>query len=75
MDDVVFDTIKESANCIRNAAIKEGQTIANAPLYPNYAIFDTPLENMYGRNVDRLKALKRAVDPSNVMGLAGGWKL
>ncbi|KAF8724704.1 hypothetical protein AX14_008667 [Amanita brunnescens Koide BX004] len=75
LDDVVFNSIKETANRIRNAAIEDGQDIANAPLYPNYAIFDTPLENMYGGNVDRLKALKQAVDPSNVMGLAGGWKL
>ncbi|KAF8329196.1 FAD-binding domain-containing protein [Amanita rubescens] len=74
LDDVIFSAIRESADRIRDAAIADGQDISNAPLYPNYAIFDTPLEDMYGGNVGRLEALKQTVDPSNVMGLAGGWK-
>jgi len=73
-DTEIFDAIKQSATRIRNAALAEGQNITNAPLYPNYAIFDTPLDKIYGSNVDRLKALKRKIDPSNVMGLAGGFK-
>ena len=74
LDDVIFSAIRESADRIRDAAIADGQDILNAPLYPNYAIFDTPLEDMYGGNVGRLEALKQIVDPSNVMSLAGGWK-
>ncbi len=73
-DKEIFDAIKQSATRIRNAALADGQNITDAPLYPNYAIFDTPLNKMYGGNVDRLKALKRSIDPSNVMGLAGGFK-
>ncbi len=74
LEDVVFSSITESAERIRDAAIADDQDISNAPLYPNTAIFSTPLEDMYGRNIDRLRALKQVVDPSNVMGLAGGWK-
>ena len=74
LEDIVFSSITESAERIRDAAIADDQDISNAPLYPNTAIFSTPLENMYGGNVARLEALKQVVDPSNVMGLAGGWK-
>lgn len=46
-----------------------------AALYPNYAIFDTPVESIYGSNLDRMRKVKAAVDPDNVMGLAGGFKV
>ncbi|KIL59111.1 hypothetical protein M378DRAFT_85489 [Amanita muscaria Koide BX008] len=69
-----FDAVKQSATRIRDVAVAEGQDLSNAPLYPNYAIFDTPLSQMYGGNVEKLNALKKRVDPSNVMGLAGGFK-
>jgi hypothetical protein len=54
--------------------MREGQDVANAPLYPNYALADTPLEAMYGENLGALRAIKAVVDPGNVMGLTGGWK-
>jgi hypothetical protein len=74
-DQVFHDAIKASAENIRAIAIAEGQqSIVDAPVYPNYAVYDTPLERMYLKNVDRLKALKRRVDPNNIMGLAGGFK-
>ncbi|KAF4610652.1 hypothetical protein D9613_006783 [Agrocybe pediades] len=74
-DNDFYDAAKASAKAIYDAAIAEGQTSAiGAPIYPNYAIFDTPLSNIYGDNVPALQALKARVDPSNVMGLAGGFK-
>jgi FAD/FMN-containing dehydrogenase len=66
--------VRDSAAHIRQLAIAGGQDIANASLYGNYAIFDTPLSSIYGDNVARLQAIKAAVDPTNVMGLAGGFK-
>ena len=73
-DNDFYDAIRQSAIRIRDVAIADGQDIINAPLYPNYAIFGTPLKDMYGANVDKLRILKRRVDPDNVMGLAGGFK-
>ncbi len=43
-DDIFLDAIRQSTVTIRAAAIAEGQDIANAPLYSNYALFDTPFE-------------------------------
>ncbi len=66
--------IRESTDILRAAALADGQDVEHAVVYPNYALFDTPLEDMYGQNVARLRALRRAVDPEDVMGLAGGFK-
>ncbi|KIL58355.1 hypothetical protein M378DRAFT_170711 [Amanita muscaria Koide BX008] len=74
LDNQVFNNIKESAARIRQAVIEDGQNITGAPKYPNYALFDTPVDEIYGGNVNRLKALRSRVDPSNVMGLAGGFR-
>ncbi|KAG6875148.1 hypothetical protein C0992_004981 [Termitomyces sp. T32_za158] len=74
-DDEFHDAVRQSAAQIKAVAITEGQDVSNVAIYPNYAIFDTSLEDLYGSNVPRLKALKMSVDPTNVMGLAGGFKL
>ena len=68
------DAIREGADNLRAAAVRDGQDVVHAAVYPNYALFDTPLEDMYGRNVARLHAVRLAIDPEDVMGLAGGFK-
>ena len=69
------EAVRQSSAQILAVATADGQAgLASAPVYPNYAIFDTPLVNMYGGNVARLQALKAEVDPEDVMGLAGGFK-
>ena len=73
-DNDFYDAIRQSAVRIRDVAIGDGQDIIDAPLYPNYAIFGTPLKDMYGANVDKLHRLKRRVDPDGVMGLTGGFR-
>ncbi|KAJ7082665.1 FAD dependent oxidoreductase [Mycena belliarum] len=73
-DEIFHAALRRSAAHLTQVALAEGQAIADAPLYPNYALFDTPLERMYGANVERLRAIKGRVDPKNVMGLAGGFK-
>ena len=73
-DETMWDAARQSATQLARAVEAEGQDVADAALYNNYAIFDTPLERMYGDNVARLSALKAQYDPENVMGLAGGWK-
>ncbi|KAG6835290.1 hypothetical protein H0H93_003067, partial [Arthromyces matolae] len=73
-DDAMQQAARLSAAQIKAVALSEGQDISDAVVYPNYAIYDTPLEGLYGANVERLQALKASVDPDNVMGLAGGFK-
>lgn len=73
-DDDFHAAIRQSAARLHDVAVAEGQLIDDAPLYPNYAIFDTPLEKMYANNIPTLRALKKLHDPDDVMGLAGGIK-
>ncbi|OJA21033.1 hypothetical protein AZE42_05542 [Rhizopogon vesiculosus] len=73
-DEIMQEAARESAAHLRQLAIAEGQDVADATLYGNYAIFDTPLRRIYGDNVPKLQAIKAAVDPTNVMELAGGFK-
>ena len=73
-DELMHDAIQTSAERLYNRAIELGQSIPGAPLYNNYAIFDMSLENIYGENLQHLKLIKQEIDPSNIMGLAGGFK-
>lgn len=72
-DQDIYDAIRNSTQNLQALANKEELSYANAPIYPNYAIFDTPLVKLYGANLQRLQAIKKAVDPNNVMGLTGGF--
>jgi hypothetical protein len=75
-DEVIVDAVKRIRNTLYKALIAEGQRdIVDAPPYPNYALYDTPVKRIYGSNLPALKALKSRVDPTNVMGLAGGFKV
>lgn len=73
-DTLINGVMQESTRHLTEVAIGESQDVANTPLYPNYAIYDTPLASMYGSNVARLQAIKAQYDPGNIMALAGGWK-
>ena len=66
--------LRSIADTIRDVALKDGQNLSHAAKYPNYALFGTPLEDMYGGNVEKLRKIKAAIDPDDVMGLTGGWK-
>ncbi len=35
------------------AAVADGQNVSHAAIYPNHALFGTPLEDIYGGNVER----------------------
>ncbi|KAJ7183741.1 FAD-binding domain-containing protein [Mycena filopes] len=73
-DAIMHNALLTSAAHLTQVATNEGQAIAQAPLYTNYALYDTPLKRIYGANLPRLRAIKARVDPHNVMGLAGGFK-
>ncbi|KAH9168080.1 FAD-binding domain-containing protein [Lactarius sanguifluus] len=75
LDDTVSKGMRTLSDTVTAAAVADGQNVSHAAVYPNYALFDTPLEEIYGANLPRLHAIKKAVDPKNVMGLAGGFKI
>ena len=74
LDDTVAFALRSFADAIRDAALADGQNVSHAAKYPNYALFDTPLEDIYGGNLQRLRRIRAAIDPNDVMSLAGGWK-
>jgi hypothetical protein len=73
-DQDFHNAVRSSAKILFDIAQSEGQSLQGVPLYPNYAIYGTPLTDIYGSNLPRLRRLQSEVDPQNVMALAGGWK-
>lgn len=73
-DSLINSVMQTSASYLTDLAVSENQDVGDAPLYPNYAIYDTTLSRLYGDNLSRLQSIKAQYDPDNIMGLAGGWK-
>jgi FAD/FMN-containing dehydrogenase len=48
--------------------------VSHAAKCPNYGLFGAPLEEIYSANWERLRKIREAIDPDDVMGLAGSWK-
>ena len=70
----MISALRQMSDAVRAAAVADGQNVAHAAIYPNHALFGTPLEDIYGVNVERLRKIRMVLDPNDVMGLAGGWK-
>jgi hypothetical protein len=68
------DAMRRSAASLIDVGIQDGQDLKNAAQYGNYALFGTPLEEVYGGHLERLREIRVKYDPEDVMGLAGGWK-
>ncbi|KAK0499148.1 FAD dependent oxidoreductase [Armillaria luteobubalina] len=50
--------------------------VAGETIYPNYAIYDAPVVEMYGEEgLKRMEATRERVDPNGVMLLTGGFKV
>lgn len=75
--DQVFEAaVKRIQDTLYAALADEGErNLDQVPLYSNYAMWDTPASRLYGSNLQNLKMLKLRVDPLDVMGLAGGFKI
>jgi hypothetical protein len=74
LDDTVAFVLRNISDTVRDVALTDGRNVSHAAKYPNYALFGTPLEDMYGGNVERLRKIRVAIDQEDVMGLTGGWK-
>jgi len=74
-DGDVAAALRQSTAAVRAAALADGQDVADAAIYGNGALFGTPVEDIYGANVPRLREIRKRVDPMDVMSLAGGFKL
>jgi hypothetical protein len=66
--------LRQISDTIRTTALADGQNVSNAAVYVNYTLYGTPLKDIYGGNVERLREIRAAIDPEDVMGLSGGWK-
>ncbi|KAG2359547.1 FAD-binding domain-containing protein [Suillus spraguei] len=73
-DEAILQLGTASAAYMKQFAVNAGQNVSNALIYPNAAPPDTPLADMYGDALETLQSIRSAVDPGDVMGLAGGWK-
>jgi hypothetical protein len=68
--------IEKIRDVLQAKLIEEGyEGVTTAPVYSNYALWDAPAEKLYGSNLPKLQEIKRKVDPEDVMGLAGGFKI
>jgi hypothetical protein len=70
----MYEQMRALSSSLIEAGIKDGQDLKNAAHYTNYALYGTPLEQMYGGNVERLRSIRRWHDPFRVMDLTGGFK-
>ena len=66
--------LRNFSETVKAVAIADGQNVSHAAKYANYAIFGTPLEEIYGGNVEKLRKIRASIDREDVMGLTGGWK-
>ncbi|KAF8488657.1 FAD-binding domain-containing protein [Russula emetica] len=74
LDDKMAFVVRNISDTIRAVALADGQNVSHAAKYPNYATYGTPLEDMYGGNVERLHKIRASIDPGKVMDLTGGWR-
>lgn len=74
-DEAMQAAAAQSAAHLRAVALGAGEDIADVPVYGNYAGPNTPVEQIFGDSLPRMRETKQRVDPDNVMGLAGGWKV
>jgi len=73
-DEFMQDSVRKLSASITEAGIKDGQDLKDAVNYPNYALGEAPLEEMYGKNVKRLREIKNKYDPFHVMDLTDGFR-
>lgn len=78
----VLPTVDETMIAAMNSSVATLKSVLSTDLgdapgvpYNNYAAATTTVEELFGTNLERLMQIKKVVDPSNIMGLAGGFKI
>ena len=66
----MYDSLYNPSRSIIKIGIKDGQDQKEAADHTNYAVYETPLEKMYSKNVTWLRMIKK-YDPFRIMGLTG----
>jgi hypothetical protein len=74
LDNTTAFVLRNFSETVKTVAIADGQNVSHAAKYVNYALFGTPLEDIYGGNLERLREIRAAIDSKDVMGLTGGRK-
>jgi hypothetical protein len=74
LDNTFARAIRKQTDALHDVALADGQNVSHAAVYVNYALFDTPLEDIYGESLPRLRRIRAEIDPEDVMGLSGGFK-
>ena len=75
LDGTIAHALHQNTEQARAAVLADGQDLSHASIYVNYALFGTPLKDIYGAHVERLRKIRAEIDPAGIMGLAGGFKL
>jgi len=70
---MIVNAMQASGKKLQTAAEALGQNLTGVSKYPNICPADTPLEEMYGDHVDRLRKIRLAYDPNLIMDLTGGF--
>ncbi|KAH8983408.1 FAD-binding domain-containing protein [Lactarius hatsudake] len=63
IDGIVASAMRKESTAIHAVALADGQNVSHV------AVYDT-----YGQNLPRLRKIRAAIDPKDVMGLTGGFK-
>ncbi|XP_006453769.1 hypothetical protein AGABI2DRAFT_181818 [Agaricus bisporus var. bisporus H97] len=70
-DDVEYfrQSIKDVGTELQTVVVEEGQGRWDDVKYSNYAVKGTTVEEVFGESLDKMRDLKKRIDPKNVMGL------
>jgi FAD/FMN-containing dehydrogenase len=74
-DEFWLDKISTMTDTLRELAIAEGCSTNDTPFYLNLALETVTVYEIYRENLDKLTALRRKYDPSNVMNRTGGFRI
>ena len=74
-DDFWLAQLREITKLVRGAALDEGCTTPEAPVYYNLTLDGTPVDHIYRGNLAELKRVRQIVDPEDVMARAGGFRI